>query len=145
MIAAGPRPRAPAPGGQGACPALPLSAAQTTTAKLDRYFSRWPLMQIKAAHEFRCLIRSIWLTYDELAEARGIDQQSARRMASRSHSRRQKDNHGMSASMSCVPKASASGAPGTCRRVISADAGMSADIARAISALLLEGAITGCS
>jgi len=36
-----------------------------------------------------------WLTYDELAEARGIDRQSARRMANRSRWRRQKDNHGV--------------------------------------------------
>jgi predicted RNase H-like nuclease (RuvC/YqgF family) len=35
-----------------------------------------------------------WMTYDELAEARGIDRQSARRMANRSHWRRQKDNRG---------------------------------------------------
>ena len=35
-----------------------------------------------------------WMTYDELAEARGIDRQSARRMANRSRWRRQKDNRG---------------------------------------------------
>jgi hypothetical protein len=36
-----------------------------------------------------------WMTYDELAEARGIDRQSARRMANRSRWRRQKDNRGV--------------------------------------------------
>ena len=36
-----------------------------------------------------------WLTYAELADARGIDRQSARRMANRTHWRRQKDNHGV--------------------------------------------------
>jgi PIN domain nuclease of toxin-antitoxin system len=34
-----------------------------------------------------------WMTYAELAAARGIDHQSARRLASRSKWRRQKDNH----------------------------------------------------
>ena len=34
------------------------------------------------------------MTYDELAEVRGIDRQSARRMANRSRWRRQKDNRG---------------------------------------------------
>jgi hypothetical protein len=46
-----------------------------------------------------------WLTYDELAEARGIDRQSARRMANRSHWRRQKDNSGIV--RVCVPLAHA--------------------------------------
>ena len=36
-----------------------------------------------------------WMTYDELAEARGIDRQSARRMANRTRWRRQKDNRGV--------------------------------------------------
>jgi hypothetical protein len=36
-----------------------------------------------------------WLTYSELAVARGIDRQSARRMANRTGWRRQKDNQGI--------------------------------------------------
>ena len=36
-----------------------------------------------------------WMTYAELADARGIDRQSARKLANRTHWRRQKDNHGV--------------------------------------------------
>jgi hypothetical protein len=36
-----------------------------------------------------------WMTYSELADARGIDRQSARRMANRTGWRRQKDNQGV--------------------------------------------------
>lgn len=73
---------------------------------------------------------SRWLTYDELAEARGIDRQSARRLASRLKWRRQQDNRQTIRVL--VPEDWAERPPRT--------RGSSADMSRAVAAL--EAAVT---
>jgi chromosome segregation ATPase len=82
-----------------------------------------------------------WLTYDELAKARGIDRQSARRMANRSRWRRQKDNHGVVRIYVPMAQAIRQRRQQDVPAGISADkpaaksAGTSADIRQAIGAL----------
>jgi hypothetical protein len=80
-----------------------------------------------------------WLTYAELAEARDIDHQSARRLASRQKWRRQRDNHGIVRVY--VPATQAE--PHRSQKDMSADKSVdtTADISHIVS--VLEAAVTG--
>jgi hypothetical protein len=78
-----------------------------------------------------------WMTYAELADARGIDRQSARRMANRTRWRRQKDNHGVVRVYVPMAHVAAHRRQRDVAADISADmpAVMSADLSNAINAL----------
>jgi hypothetical protein len=87
-----------------------------------------------------------WMTYTEIAEARGIDRQSARRLANRAGWRRQKDNHGVVRVYVPLgrdtPHRKERDTPAGVPAVLSADApaATSADISHAIRGL--EAAVT---